>query len=323
MRTIIQEAPTGAFVAMVLVPLAMAALAVYAGLAARRQARIVNATPVTRIGMAEDGYRTFEGTAQAIGGQTLNAPLTGSECVWFSARVEQRTQRRSARSDHSTWTAVRELTSTAPVLVRDATGACIVRVHRADVTPCDKSRWTGSSLEPEDRNPPRLGPLDPLDSMVQVTGWSDHQFRYTEMRIYPGDQLMVTGLFASHRFDAEPPDLDALPPDPSIAPDWTAAGDDTGPEAADAAGAPARAARNTPALTWHAANAERTETLTALATARARAEVTAGRRDQPLLVAAMPAGTYAYMSEVGAQAAFAVALVPLGIAVLVLLARFR
>jgi hypothetical protein len=53
-----------------------------------------------------------------------------------------------------------------------------------------------------------------------------------------------------------------------------------------------------------------------------RAVRDAGGRGKPLILGATSAATHAHMSEMGAQAAFMVALVPLAIAALVLLARF-
>jgi len=85
--------------------------------------------------------------------------------------------------------------------VRDATGACVVRLFGADITPTDKSRWTGATLEPADRNPPRVGPSGSTDGFVQVSGGPNSGYRYTEKRIYAGDPLMVVGLFDNHRFD--------------------------------------------------------------------------------------------------------------------------
>lgn len=304
MRSMIQDAPTGVFVVMVLLPLAMAGIAVFAGWRARRQARLVSSTKAAAIGMADDGYRTFEGAAEAIGGQTLVAPLTGSPCVWFSARVEKFA--RTGGSDRkSAWVTVRDLTSNAPFLVRDRTGACVVRPFGAEVTPRDQSRWTGAAIEPEDRNPPRLGPQESLTPILEVAGGPNSRFRYTEMRIYAGDPLTVAGVFASHRFDASVDDEDDADDDVDIqSPDLERPSD----EAADA--------------TWHAADAERTDTLDQLAFSVTKAEITGGGRGQPLIVAATSAATHAYMSEMGAQAAFMVALVPLGIAALVLLARW-
>lgn len=319
MRTMIQTAPAGVFAGMVLLALGMAAVAVIAGLNARRQARVVGGTAISPIGMATGGYRHVEGTVEAIDGQTVVAPLTGSACVWYSATVEEWTRAAGAIARKSDWRTVRSVTSSAPLLVRDATGACAVSVFGAEITPRDKSRWTGDSLEPTDRNPARLGPQESWP-MVQVSGTPTSRFRYTETRIYAGDPITVAGVFHPNRDAA--PDLDALPPDPSIAPDWTPDGDDAIDDADRRAqqttGAHGRIARDA----WEAADIERHDTLTARAARLACGEMAAGGRGEPLVIAAMSGATHAYMNEMGSQAAFMVALVPLGIAALMLLARW-
>jgi hypothetical protein len=326
MRGIIQNAPFGVFLAMVGVPLAMAAVAVIAGFSARRTASVVKSTKAVPIGMAENGYRQFEGRVEAVGGEMVVAPLTGSPCVWYSASVEEWKRTSTAATKKSEWVTVKSVESSAPLVVRDATGACVVRLFGADITPTDKSRWTGATLEPADRNPPRVGPSESTHGMVQVSGGPNSRYRYTEKRIYAGDPLMVVGLFDNHRFD-QPRDLDDLPPDPSIAPGWTPdAEDEDDVEATIAAnaaggavvGANGRMARND----WDAADIERHDTLTRLADSVTKAEIQQGGRGQPLIIAATTAATHVAMNEMGAQAAFTIALVPLGIAALVVLARF-
>ena len=52
---------------------------------------------------------------------------------------------------------IQESTSSAPILLRDASGVCLVLPYSAEVTPTDKSVWTGPTAVPTDRNPPRVG----------------------------------------------------------------------------------------------------------------------------------------------------------------------
>lgn len=299
MQQLIREAPFVVFLAMVGIPVAMAGVCVVAALHARRQAALVRQTTAVPIGMAEDGYRQFEGAVEAIGGLTLTAPLTGWPCVWFSARVEEWT--RSGASDtRAHWRTVRELTSTAPMLVRDATGACVVRVFGAEVTPTDRSLWTGSTLEPEDRRPPRVGPSESLHGVIEVAGGPNSRYRYREERIYAGDPLLVLGQYASHRFDAAPLDEDA---DDDVI-------EDEVPEDSEEFDA------------WDRVDQEQHDRLDAVAAAITRAEIAHGGRAHPLIVSTTPSATHVYMNEMGSQAALMVALVPLGLAALVLLARF-
>jgi hypothetical protein len=316
MGEMIRNAPFVVFVLMVLFPLGMAGVLVFAGLRARRQAALVTPARSVNIGMADDGYRQFEGTAEAIGGHTLQSPLTGSACVWYEARVEELRSPRGS-SGGAEWVTVRALTSSAPFVVRDATGACIVRVLDAEVTPRDKSRWIGRTLEPEERNPPRLAPQESWP-MVETAGGS-RRYRYTEQRIYAGDPLTVVGRFASHRFDATSDDGRDVLLDGETAEDLER--DDDGAQVEPAPAGTSASASGAPAGDWAGVDAERQDALDGLAPSITRAEIAAGGRGQPLILAATSAATHAHMSAMGAQAAFLVALVPLGVAGLVLLAR--
>lgn len=266
MQTIIRQAPFGVFLAMLGVPLAMAVTAILAGLKARQTAHAVADTPTVDIATADEGYRHIAGTAVAIEGEPLVAPLTGSVCVWYSIRVEE-WKRPLPSVGRNEWVTVRSDVSTAPLLVQDDTGICLVRLFGSDITPTDRSQWTGATLEPEDRNPPRLGPGEPLHGMVQVSGLPHSRFRYREERIYPGDPILAVG-----RLTIRPDDEDEL--DLSTA-----------------------------------------ERIT-------KTELGKGGRGQPLVITTTASRTQAALSAAGSEAAFTFALLPLGAAVLVLLARF-
>lgn len=289
MATIIRTAPFMVFLAMVLLPLGMAAVATFAGWRARRQAALLTATATVPIGMATDGYREVQGHVEAIDGEVLVAPLTGTPCCWYEARVEKWT-RAMGGSKKFAWETVRAVTSSAPLLVRDATGVCAVHVHGAEVTPTDRSQWTGATLEPEDRNPPRHGAAEAPSGMIQVAGTSTSVFRYTEARIYAGDPLLVLGRVTNRRF--EPPDPDE-PPEVVVppAPDpWTA-------------------------------NFERADALAARAAALTPLEIGAGGRGEPLVLSTTSEAAHVAMAEMGSQAAFVLALGLAGIAALVLYTR--
>jgi len=265
MQTIIREAPLEVFLAMLGVPLAMAIVAVLAGLKARRVSQVVADTPTVAIATAEDGYRHITGTAAAIEGEPLVAPLTASACVWYTMRVEE-WKRPLPSVGKNEWVTVRSETSTAPLLVQDDSGICLVRLFGADITPTDRSQWTGATLEPEDRNPPRLGPSEPLHGIVQVSGMPHSRFRYREERIYPGDPVLAVG-----QLTTRPDDEDELD----------------------------------------------------LSTAERITKTELGKGGgKPLVITTTAARTQAAMTAAGSQAAFTIALLPLGLAVLVLLARF-
>ncbi|MBP7777728.1 MAG: hypothetical protein KA371_11405 [Acidobacteria bacterium] len=317
MQTMIREASLGVFLAMVLVPLAMAGAAIFAGWRARRQAQLLAGTQTSPVGMAADGYCKFQGTVEAVAGETVVAPLTGSPCCWYSARVERWARPRTGDVKRFQWQTVRSVTSSAPFFVRDSTGVCAVRACDAEITPTDKSQWTGATLEPTDRNPSRVGPSQSTHGFVQVSGGPNSQFRYSEERIYAGDPLLVIGAFASHRF--EPRELDELPPEPealgaaSPAARVTDADDEDDEDNEDTAEADA----------WAVADRERYDTLWEKATAVTKAEIGAGGRGKPLIVTTTTEAAHVAMTEMGSQAAFMVALIPLGIAALVVLVRFQ
>ena len=310
MRTMIREAPLGVFLVMVALLLAMAGVAAVAGWHARRQAQLMKNTKTSLISMAEDGYREFEGTVEAVDGQTVVAPLTGSPCCWYAATVEQWKRRMGA--DRHTWVTVRSVTSSAPFFVRDSTGVCAVRPFGAEVTPTDKSQWTGSTLEPEDRNPPRIGPSQSTHGMLQVSGGPNSQFRYSEERIYAGDPLLVLGMYASHRFDVDFDDMEPEAPIGAVphTPLAPSTAEDDGAQEDDAA-----------VDTWRAADDERHDTLFEKAQAITKAEIGKGGGGQPLVITTTPQAAHLAMTEKGSQAAFGIALLPLAIAALVIWVR--
>ncbi len=295
MRSIIRDAPVGVFLAMVLLPLGMAAVAVFAGWRARRQAALLTQTATVPVGMATAGYRELQGQAEAVDGELLVAPLTGAPCCWYEARVEKWT-RSMTTSKKFAWETVRSVTSSAPLLVRDATGVCAVHVDGAEVTPTDRSQWTGATLEPEDRNPPRHGVADSPTGMLQIAGTSTSLYRYTEARIYAGDPLLVAGRVTNRRFEAR--DDDEEPEEPGDTVGGTAAAD-----------------------AWTRTDLERCDALTARVAALTPLSIAAGGRDEPLILSTTSEAAHIAMAEMGSQAAFTIALVPLAIAALVLYTR--
>ena len=197
MGSMIRSVPLMAFVLMVAVPLAMAGIAVYAGQRARRQAALIKATPSANIAMADDGYRKFEGTIEAIGDKPLTSPLTKSPCVWFHAKVEESVAARQADKGSRHWKELSDTTSSTPFVVRDATGSCVVYPDDADVTPTDRSMWYGATREPTDTHPPKVGPGESPRPSVEMLSGDDTKYRYHEERIYAGNPLLVLGTFAT------------------------------------------------------------------------------------------------------------------------------
>jgi hypothetical protein len=295
MAAFIRHAPMGVFLAMVLLPLGLAAAAAFAGWRARRQAAFLTQTATTPIGMTTDGYRQLRGQVETVGGESLRAPLTGAPCCWYEARVERWT-RATSTSKQFFWQTERAVTSSAPLLVRDATGVCTVHVYGAEVTPTDQSQWTGDTREPEDRNPPRHGSVGAPSGILAIGGRRRSVYRYTEARIYAGDPLLVLGRFTNRRFEA--PDLDDSSGDDDD--------HDPSPASIDA---------------WEATDTARAHALTTRAAALTPLAIGAGGGDEPLILSTTSASGHVAMAEMHREAGFTIAVTLLAIVALVLYTR--
>lgn len=289
--------PLGVFIIIILFLVAMAAVVIAAGATTRKRAALVKATPTSPIGMAADGYREFEGTIEAVPGPAVAAPLTGSPCAWYHARVEQYVKSSSRSGSAGSWKMVRDWTSAAPFFVRDGTGVAIVDPYRGEVTPTDKSQWTGKTEQPVDRNPKKVKPTESAHGAFEIAVTGD--YRYSEERIYAGDPLLVLGEVLTHTFDASDDEVD---------------------EADAESDAPAAEPKDPDELE---SEAEDARNAARLAAAQQVTRVTIGRGSgrQPLILTTTPQAQHIALSEKGGFAAYAVALVPLGIALWLLWAR--
>jgi hypothetical protein len=308
LSSVVQEMPTGTFLVFLAVPLGMAGIAVFASVRAKSRLALMKATPKENLAFATDGYREFEGRAGGIGGASLRAPLTGAECLWYHAKVEhfERIGSSGADGDHrSDWVTVREVTSTAPFLVTDATGTAVVFPNRGEVTPTDKSLWHGADVEPSDRNPPRKGPGESTTPMFEVAGTPNAHYRYFEERIYLGDPLYVVGDFMSGPWVADDDDEEG----------------EEGEEETSATGEETSATGDVeaPGDPW-----DDYDGLEAME--RKAREVTTRRvrrlAKKPLLISTTPQGKLMEMYQGGWKAALGVAVVPLAIAGFLLWLRF-
>lgn len=207
MGSMVRSASLLEFMIMVVIPLVIAAVLIYAGMRARRRAALITSTDKSNIGMANDGYRAFEGTIEAIDGKPVTSPLTKSACVWFNAKVEESVGPRTNTKVARHWRVLNESTSRTRFLVRDSTGVCVVHPEDADVTPTDRSVWYGATTEPTDRNPLKVGPGESPSPGFQNLAGPDTRYRYSEERIYAGDSLFVLGTFKTGLAGGEQPSI--------------------------------------------------------------------------------------------------------------------
>jgi hypothetical protein len=283
------------FLLMVSFLVVMGGLVLVAGMQARRRASLIESTRTSLIDTASDGYRELEGIIESVGGRTLTAPLTSWQVCWYHAKVEQHASFTKHGGDG--WRPVRSTTSSAPFLLRDSTGVCIVRPHAAEVTPTDRSVWYGRGPEPENRNPPRLAPTQSSTPMIEMAGGSN-EFRYTEERIYAGDPLFVLGQFSRS----------SLIPESGVG-SWNSEGGDESHQSAERTGAAGRVL-------------DEEGELEELASRLARASIgkAAGK---PLILSTTPQASHLALTEFGSEAAVYLAVVPFGLAALLLWTRFN
>ena len=162
--------------------LAAAALgALYLGFGRIRRARLIQDTPTARLRSAPQGYVELEGRAQAMAGEPVIAPLSGTPCCWYRFTVERRKEYRGGEG--ARWLRVRQGVSDALFRIEDGTGSCVVDPEGAEVIPGRRERWYGDSgapvLDHARRGLVRLG---------------QRNYRFTEELILDGHPLYALGL---------------------------------------------------------------------------------------------------------------------------------
>jgi hypothetical protein len=146
------------------------------------RARLIADTPTAYIRSAAQGYVELQGWASMMDGAPIHAPLSGLACVWYSYRVEQKTD------DNDRWRTIENGVSEAIFHLDDGTGLCIVDPEGADITPSVRLCWRGLLRRPG-AAPSSTGFRDSL--------LSSKPYRYTECRIQDGDPLYAIGQFVA------------------------------------------------------------------------------------------------------------------------------
>lgn len=162
------------------------------------RARLIEDVPTAKIRSAHQGYVELMGAAQAMAGEPIISPLSGTHCCWYSYKVE----RRNGKS----WRTVEHGDSEGLFLLQDDTGECVVDPEDADVTTLHRDSWYDSRQPPSGKGPlaasyrppgllQRLSLRSGLDIRIDNDFLGDH--RYTESVILSGDPLYVVGHFKS------------------------------------------------------------------------------------------------------------------------------
>ena len=177
----------------------IAAVCFYVAFGYFRRSRLIEDTPTARIRSAPQGFVELDGIARDDTDKQLISPLTDTPCCWYRYEIE--------RKGDKNWRTVEKGSSEDPFVLEDETGKCIVLPKGAEITPSDRSIWYGKSRQPEDRNPPKSQIKASVGGFrIKVDSGFGHgsmkmglftQYRYTEERIYAGDQIYALGHFRS------------------------------------------------------------------------------------------------------------------------------
>lgn len=193
MTDLIKSIPTEFFWPLIGILLLVAGVMFFTTFSSRRKVALIKRTPIRKLGFAAPGLVAIEGTIEGIRPEKLRAPLTQSECCWYSSTVEKYDRLEHDRESSPSWSTIDSQRSATACTLSDATGSCVIHLDGAEVIPTDFSLWHGSSPEPTERNPERRAAYEPTGSSISVSNRSTHQYRYREERIYDGNSIFVIG----------------------------------------------------------------------------------------------------------------------------------
>lgn len=172
-----QSSPADDFWPVTAILLIAAVVAFFCGFRFLMRKRLFEDIPTSKIRSAAQGYLELDGIGQLMEGPEIIAPLTGSRCTWYSYRVdEHRGSGKNAR-----WVNIEKATSEGLFLLVDDTGKCVIDPEDATVIPAKIDKWYGSTARPQ--------------SGIRRGRFSGGRYRYTEMRMHPGDELYAIGLY--------------------------------------------------------------------------------------------------------------------------------
>ena len=113
--------------------LAMSAVSFAAWIGNYRRLRRITDTPLSHIASAAQGYVEIAGRAEAQSAPILSR-LTSLPCLWYQFEIHE-------KSGDDNWTLRDSGTSDAPFIVRDATDACVIDPHGAEVVTSHDETW--------------------------------------------------------------------------------------------------------------------------------------------------------------------------------------
>ena len=159
-----------------------------------KRARIIEDTPTSKIRSAVQGYVEIIGAGQYFSNKPVIAPLTLTECIWYSFEIEKKEVRHTSKGTQTHWRTIESKTSPEYFKLIDDTGHCVVNPHGAEVHPDVKDVWYGHS-----RWPSKSSVMNARKKSFFTSG----DYRYTEKRIHHGEELYALGSFRTVGPDAD------------------------------------------------------------------------------------------------------------------------
>ncbi|MDZ4202418.1 MAG: hypothetical protein U1C96_09770 [Gallionella sp.] len=152
-------------------------LSFIAWLSVLKRLRAMRGTPTSRIVSAAQGYVELTGKGRSYGDTPYFSTLSRLPCLWHRYLIEE-------RNSKNEWRTVDKGESSEPFLLDDGSGVCVVDPAGAEILTMHKETWR------------------------------EAQFRYTEWKLIPIDNLYVLGEFrteggSSSHFDSRA-ELNAL-----------------------------------------------------------------------------------------------------------------
>lgn len=197
--SLVLTAPPGGFWTLTAVALLAGSAALWRAQVFLARQRLIEDTPTAFIRSAPQGYIELQGRAELIDGDPIHAPLSLRPCTWYRYKVERREQRGNGRGRQG-WHTIEQGVSGDLFYLVDDTGRCAIDPDGASVTPAHRQVWYGAQ-----RIPGRYH-ADDGRWWARVLGQLGQRYRYTELRIEPGDPLYALGRFVTHSASATPTD---------------------------------------------------------------------------------------------------------------------
>ena len=177
-------------VAIVALPLLLAGL--YFGFASLRRYRLIEDVPTALVRSAAQGYVELVGRSVMMPGEPIVAPLSHTQCCWYSFSIERRSGKH--------WAIVQSGTSDGLFLLRDDTGDCVIDPDGAEVDTLHDRYWFGDHFsggipgvhERLDRRSPGL-----FGRVFGRLHLGFGEYRYHERVLLDNEPLYAIGWFRS------------------------------------------------------------------------------------------------------------------------------